>query len=929
MLALSAAPVGTFISPLRGSRRRNRRVAVLRVVPLEGNADDPNTKGTIFERFVREVLESAGYDHIEMRARRIGVEYDLMGVTSFGTQKVVGEAKAWDRRVPVDLITSFVGKMVPIWSKDPGALGLFLTVSELTPEAREFTRATQESKANLTVIDGEALENILTRKKGFPPPETIGSRCMEELSRHMLDMLYVATEVGDFAVGLLEEPGKTLPDSYVVFNHASQRVTDEKTLRLLGERIPELESLTPFGLAEGRPHHAERGPVGFIHSSSDWFDYRFPASPNRFVGRFAPLTRLETLQDEIVRGQKSNRIVQILSRSGVGKSSFALKAQSVLEAKGVTCIPCDVRNLRNEIDLVALFQELCQRIGVPIPHNAAELDSTLESLAKNRAQPTCIFLDQFESLFARPRLFNTVLDLISESIYFGSGLVFVVTRKNDQPTTWDAISLVDLGRLREVSETILLNDFTKEEALELVEKARDVLGQNLGSRIVEQVLEFSGGFPWLQKRILAHVIGLVKEGVAEEEILAKGLRLEELFEADIAALDEPEKDFLRQLAKLLPATLEDLTVKFGDGDELLGRLQLLQHQRLIRLSGWTYDVYNDFFKEWLVSGRSPIEFKYIFRLTPGTSLRAFSQIVDENLQTLEDLTKALRRKQGSVFNVLRELRLLGLVDYSRGKISVPAQVRTALADDALGPMIQLNVRRNRLVQFCLARINLARGLKLPEVAEIVREQFPFVEAGAKTWNSYARVLAGWMREVKLVHWRKDVIFPRAEYVTPDFWEIIRREPFVPFSSFQNASSVLGKVRRGGAFALSRQGAKALSDLKALGLMEGYAGHIALTPAGRDVVNRGQTGFRDFVSDFMLAQSYVSQFLSRMRSLSGSRQKELFYEIIQQFGDYDWNAVTIEWRFRLLRNWLEMAGLVSNLAGRIVLRKGTQAPLPAV
>ena len=119
--------------------------------------------------------------------------------------------------------------------------------------------------------------------------------------------------------------------------------------------------------------------------------------------------------------------------------------------------------------------------------------------------------------------------------------------------------MIDLEHLREISETVLLEDFSRDEALSLIGHVQEEIGQPLLDRLKEMALEFSQGFPWLHKRIGAHIISMIKKDVRQEELVQAGLKPDELFREELADLDEAEIDFLRRLAQYLPATLAELS----------------------------------------------------------------------------------------------------------------------------------------------------------------------------------------------------------------------------------------------------------------------------------------------------------------------------------------------------------------------------------
>ena len=291
-------------------------------------------------------------------------------------------------------------------------------------------------------------------------------------------------------------------------------------------------------------------------------------------------------------------------------------------------------------------------------------------------------------MFAKPDLYTAFTDFILEITHLSGNILFCVARKNDQPTTYDDRAKIDLERLREISETVTLEDFSRDEALTLINHIEEEIDQPLLDRLKEMALEFSQGFPWLQKRICAHIISMIKKGSSQEELVQAGLKPEELFREELADLDEIEKDFLRRLAQYLPATLNELHEVFGAGDVLSRKIDVLQAHRLIRLTGRTYDTYNDVLKEYLRTGRIPFGIKYVFRTTPIATLNLIHRIITHNWKTITGIREKERRSLGGILNRLRELRLLGLLDYSRDNIRLAEVTIEAYQNQSIGQLIE-------------------------------------------------------------------------------------------------------------------------------------------------------------------------------------------------------------------------------------------------
>jgi len=593
-------------------------------------------QGRLFERLVRDIVSGCGYKDIELRAKMASMEYDILAKGKLDNVPLVGEAKAHTKKVDGTTISSFVGKMLPIWGKDSRTLGLFISTSDFTQDAKDYLRSVEEQKTNLRVITGQQILDILAKELNYLTLTQVKNRSVRDFSTRAGDTLFLVSDRGDFFLQLLIREDETRPRAFCVYHSQGSGINDLEFGRQLKSRIRELEELLFWP-----PELKGKSFLDFDQSrmaplqGTGWFDYKFPAPPDCFIGRDEKRNVFAAFLDS-ARGKRSKvSVFQVLSRSGVGKSSFLLKIRDELGKNDVITVIADARNFRSTLDFLDLIQEFVKyenkrrRAKTVVPDN---LESGLLALQEINSQLQknnnlgVFFIDQFESLFSKPDLYAAFIDMVMGITHLCTSILFCIARKNDQPTTYDERAKIDLEYLREISETITLEDFSRDEALSLINHVQDEIGQPLVDRVKEMALEFSQGFPWLQKRICAHIIGMIKKGLSQEELVQAGLKPEELFSEELADLDETDKDFIRRLACYLPATISELHDVFGDGESLSKRINTLQTHRLIRLTGRTYDTYNDVLKEYLKTGSIPFGIKYVFRTSPIATLNSREEL---------------------------------------------------------------------------------------------------------------------------------------------------------------------------------------------------------------------------------------------------------------------------------------------------------------
>ena len=136
------------------------------------------------------------------------------------------------------------------------------------------------------------------------------------------------------------------------------------------------------------------------------------------------------------------------------------------------------------------------------------------------------------------------------------------------------------------------------------------------------------------------------------------MQLEDLFNEDILALDEAIREFFYRLIAYLPSTYAELSEIFTDED-LSIKLKILQNDyRLIRLTGRTYDTYNDILKEFVKTGHVNLSRRYLIRYTPNTVLNLYKIIVSKNLCNVDQIVENSRVKKTSIINILKGLIII-------------------------------------------------------------------------------------------------------------------------------------------------------------------------------------------------------------------------------------------------------------------------------
>jgi hypothetical protein len=711
-------------------------------------------KGILFEELLQVYLKKSGYD-VELRKKHSSLEYDLEGVSPFTTQKIVGEAKAHNKNMSGQDVAAFFGKLVPLGLMDKKVHGLFLSLSPLTPEAEDFYSSVEHH--GLTTKVGKVLYNGITEALGLPEDNTLEKD--SNLKGYDLFLSNILkTDIGVFKLNILREKNKGTPTTFSVYNSDGVLIQDKLFFENLKNNLPELSGLD-FLLEQNDSNQNQKKQVtreilSGLTLGTDWADYRLPAGPSVFVGRKKFLDKVSIH----ISSEDIPHVIQIKSRSGVGKSSFISYLENKLSLDGYPTELHDSRDVKTIYDVFSLIGRFTKSKNTPT--NFLEVDQQLKILQESLGQSKAIFfVDQFESTFTNSDIYECY-EYIADSITRIKGNIYIVfARKNDQLTTYDD-SKISLNRINSLSKNYTLPDFEPSEAILLIEKINESNENILSKEILPYILEFAQGFPWLLKRTIAHVLKLAKQGDSQRDLIGVGLKLDDLFEEELEGLDEIERDYLPKIAAKLPADLNELHVLFDEDPRLAKILDKLTTSRLVRLSGSTYDTYNDVFKEYLVYKKLP-EFRpiTIYRMYPKSVISQFHKLIKlKNITKFDIYTikSELDVSSGTAFNLVKELRNLDLLGVSKaGEWVIPTNVMDIYSQGKLAGYLRRRLTDNQLVEGLLRRILSGDKVYENDISLYFSRSYPFIEASEKTWSLYSTILKSWLLALKLIEIRKN------------------------------------------------------------------------------------------------------------------------------------------------------------------------------
>lgn len=527
-------------------------------------------------------------------------------------------------------------------------------------------------------------------------------------------------------------------------------------------------------------------------------------------------------------------------------------------------------------------------------------------------------------------MFQSVLDLLIFCTSLSLPIVWIMARKNDLAATYDESAAIDLSQMNELSRAIKLDDFSPPEERALLDRLAVELGAPVSQTLSEALLTFSSGFPWLLKRVCAHVISMSREGVSQANLSRGGLRAEDLFNEDLAGLEEGDKALLKTLAANMPNTASELSRRL-EGEVSVQRLtQKLNEflgRKLLRLSGDVYDTYNDVFKAYLLTDRIPFQTRFVFRVTPGPAFALLSKIAEEGPMDMSAFTERVGGNAIATYNKLRELRLLGFVDPQPGRVALSPDAAAALESDSLGDYLRRALRSNALVGRLLDLVANEESITFEDVSVMLQRELPHINVNPNTWASYASIMVNWTRYAGMLDVEGDRVRPRDSASD----ELILRREFTRgnFSSgtflpsvrpnlirsllmfLQDGSKTLDEVRT--EFG-PKHTASLIRDSRALGLVDDQVDSVELSAQARALLSGGDLS-EQRVATLCLSKPNVSAILAAAADGPVNYEKER--DVVARFGNANWTDGTWKWRLGILNSWLAASGQVK--ASRTGLR----------
>lgn len=720
-----------------------------------------NKRGKLFEELVAKILSYHGYE-VETKITNVnfaGMEIDVVGKNKISGTPLYAECKCYKSELESKYIQTFFGKYMTQWFKDKTSHGIFLALPGINSHAKGFYTENCENNNEITFKvfqEDDVIKFIIDSNLSKRPQQSLST--IVEKYGNVGDSIIVYSEIGLFWIQFIIPLGSGLPTSYVIIDSNDYLITNKETIEKIVPLLPELDD---FELIINDVNKSTKiiekdifDEIVEIKGSSSCFEYQFPASPQFLIGRKDVIEDSMNFVENVVLKKTTCRTILYEAHSGWGKSSVILSIIEKLRQLGHFSLSIDSRSanttkfLLKSIEYIftkfkdrdTVFNNLNYLTGYEGAYEALiKLGRDLEEKRK----VLFIFFDQFENIFYHQDILSKITQLCLKISDAQTNIIFGFAWKTDLIGLTREFPYKDRDIILDSSIKIKLNKFTEVETNIFLEKLAKELRSNIRKDLKFILSESSQGYPWLLKKLCAHVINLRATGTSQMEIVRGLLNVSELFENDLKGLSTDEERTLHEIAKLAPASLSEI----GD-DFKHDVIQSLMHRRLIVKVANKYDIYWDIFRDYLNTGTIPIQEHYMLRSKVGSILKIISILNENNgKMNIEEIRKKVGYSSDNTFyNPARDLRVLDIVELNGKQLVLRIKQTADKIESAkiLTNHLKEKLLRNRTINLLVSQIDEANELKIDDVSLILKNSFPYISANQNTWDTYANIIMDWM-----------------------------------------------------------------------------------------------------------------------------------------------------------------------------------------
>lgn len=657
--------------------------------------------------------------------------------------------------------------------------------------------------------------------------------------------------VGTFYVVLLSDA--TVPKYFCIYNaKTGDTITESDSINHCKEIIKEINALQQYITVIDKKQSIEENQstkskvtieaVAEIQEAESWDDYK-PASSKYFVGRKKIRESLLIFFDEIIKRKTSKRIFYIDGKSGWGKSSLLneLKARCrnkfyknkfytlVIDSRSAhtnNFVALSFKKILENASKVGFIKEDFTKVSIPSAFNILDYENfkDLEEYLDENNRLLILVFDQFEDFFRKGNLFEPFYKFLIDIRNKHSNIVLGFSWKSEinVPINHPAYHLWQQSK--DYTECFTLPEFDFGESKSIIKQLERAINEKLEIDFTRKIIDNSQGYPWLVKKLCIHIYKQYKNKSALKALYEQDFNVETLFKDDLEELGTEEVRALKYIAKR--AYNDDAFNVTEIDDKISGSIiDSLIHKRMVIKSGTKYNIYWDIFRDYLVTNEIPkIGENYLIRQFIQPVAEMFLIFKEKHSYTLKEIMEYISysMKEGTVLNILRELRNINLLTYQDEKFILKKDIIN-VTEESFKELLN-NKLRMHSIYYEIIKNKLGK-LELNDLKLIIRNKFKGKKFSDKTLTTYIQMFISWCSYA-------NIDLPEiSPYLIKQALNIYsytpQKKPLEVLEYFLNLSD-------GSSYPDTKKEFKLLYDLKSLGLLYYVKKRIYLTPIGKQV-----------------------------------------------------------------------------------------------
>ncbi|RXJ87781.1 restriction endonuclease [Arcobacter sp. CECT 8985] len=721
--------------------------------------DDSNKKkGDLLESLSKKLLKAYGYYVIE-EIRIVGAELDLLCEHKVNGKKIYVECKAQKAPIAAPILRQLWGTV----DSEEYTEGWLISTSDFTKDAKGFIekwKTKPENKSSrLSFYSPNHVISSLQDSSIITTPPTSKAEEFVSGSEFLGDWTLLVTKYGIFWCVYTLKGGT--PYGVLVYNASNGRQIEEKETL---DNLSSLETvLADFDLNIGLQKKesselkipSKLPTVIEVQTGESWNDYR-PARPQDFVGRDSTQKDIFNFL-ESAKNSNGSRVFAITGNSGLGKSSLIAKLRDRSKnqhyKKKYFVYAVDIRGARSPLYILSSFISClkeAQKNGFgdkmdlnltdpTTPLSSPNIQKYFDSL-EAKGQVICLVFDQFEELYSKPELFGvfkSARDLMLDVAGSKRNFVLGFAWKTDSTTHQDHPAYHMWHELSDHRREYRLDVFDNGEISKSITKFQKEIGHNITAETRHQITQSSQGFPWLLKKLCINLHEGIIKGEGSESILVD-LDAGRIFESDLELLSPQELTCLKLVAQKAPADWSEIIEISG-----ISILNNLVNKRLVVRSGDRLNIYWDIFKDYLLTGRTPIiPFNYIPTSDPSSMLNICKRLVNDRFIDSIDLAKEASLKDRTIWNIGADLVMFGLAE--RDSIAFKLHRNMHIYTEEVALKLLRDKLNKHSLKILLYKKYAGKTIQQNDIKETLIESLPKAKFGEKTWSTYSNKLTNFL-----------------------------------------------------------------------------------------------------------------------------------------------------------------------------------------